>query len=349
MQSNSPLPSGGLDASHAGHSLRRPMKAAVYYENGGPEVLRYEEVPEPACPPDGVLVDVEVISVEGGDTIHRARTPFTDPPHIVGYQCAGTVREVGSKVMSRKVGDRVVVNVPSGSHAEVVAAKETSTWPIPAGADLTALACVPVAFGTAHEALFALGHLTRGQRVLVHAGAGGVGLAAIQLAKAAGAEVLTTASSDEKLATLREFGATHVINYKTGSFDEAITKAIGRDGVDLVIDSVGGKTLQESVNCLRYGGRIISLGVAARDFSLFNPLPLWGKNASLIGLSLIVSRRNEEARTYEAIAECIARVASGELRVVIAQQYALADAAKAHAHSEQRSVFGRIVMRPRGG
>jgi NADPH2:quinone reductase len=324
------------------------MKAAVYYENGGPEVLRYEEVPQPVCPPDGVLVDVEVISVEGGDTIHRQRDPFPDRPHIVGYQCAGTVREVGPKVMSRKVGDRVVALAPNGSHAEVMAARETSTWLVPAGADLTAVACVPLAFGTAHEALFAVGRLTRGQRVLVHAGAGGVGLAAIQLAKAAGAEVLTTASSDEKLARLREFGATHLINYKTGSFDEAITNAIGRDGVDLVIDSVGGKTLQESVNCLRYRGRIISLGVLARDFSPFNPLPLWGKNASLIGMSLMSSRRNEHARTYGDIAECIARVASGELRVVIAHRYALADAAKAHAHSEQRSVFGRVVMLPRG-
>jgi NADPH2:quinone reductase len=310
-------------------------------------VLRYAEVPEPACPPDGVLVDVEIISVEGGDTIHRARTPLTDRPHIVGYQCVGTVREVGPKVVSRKVGDRVVALAPNGSHAEVMAAKETSTWPVPAGADPTAVACVPLAFGTANEALFALGQLTRGQRVLVHAGAGGVGLAAIQLAKASGAEVLTTASSDEKLERLREFGATHRINYQTGSFDEAITKAIGRDGVDLVIDGVGGKTLQESVNCLRYRGRIVSLGVSGRDFSPFNPLPLWGKNASLIGLSFLSSRRNEPARTHDLIAECIARVASGELRVVVAHEYALADASEAHAHSERRSVFGRIVMRPR--
>ncbi len=325
------------------------MKAAVYYENGGPEVLRYEDVPEPACPPDGVLVNVEVISVEGGDTVHRARTPFADRPHIVGYQCAGTVREVGLQVRNRKVGDRVVALGPSGSHAEVMAAKETSTWSVPAGADLTTIGCVPLAFGTAHEALFALGQLTKGQRVLVHAGAGGVGLAAIQLASAAGAEVLTTASSAEKLARLRDFGATHLFNYGDGTFDTAITQIIGRDGVDLVIDSVGGKILQESINCLRYRGRIISLGVAARDFSPFNPLPLWGKNASLIGMSLSSSRRYEQARTYDAIAECIARVASGELRVVIAHEYALAEAARAHAHSEQRSVFGRIVMRPRGG
>ncbi len=324
------------------------MKAAVYYQNGGPEVLRYEEVPAPACPPDGVLVEVEVISLEGGDSLHRARTPFTDMPHIVGYQAAGTVREVGAKVKSRKVGDRVVALGPHGSHAEIVAAREGQTWVVPAGADLTQVACVPVAFGTAHEALFGLGKLAKGQRVLVHAGAGGVGLAAIQLARAAGAEVLTTASSDEKLARLRDFGASHVINYKTGSFSDAVRAAVGPDGVHLVIDPVGGKTLQESVGALRYKGRVVNLGFAGRDGAPFNPLPLWGKNASLIGLSLMTSLQNEHARTYGVIAECIARVARGELRVVIERKYALADAAQAHAHIEDRSVFGRVVMLPRG-
>jgi NADPH2:quinone reductase len=207
---------------------------------------------------------------------------------------------------------------------------------------------VPVAFGTAHEALFALGGLAKGQRVLVHAGAGGVGLAAIQLARAAGAEVITTASSDEKLARLREFGATHLVNYKAGSFSDAVAAAVGRDAVDLVIDTVGGKTLQESVACLRYKGRIVNLGMAGRDPTPFNPLPMWGKNASLTGMSLMTSLRNEHARTYGVIQECIARVASGELRVVIERSYPLAEAAKAHAHIEDRSVFGRIVMLPKG-
>ena len=109
------------------------MKAAVYYENGGPEVLRYEDVPDPPCPPDGVVIDVEVIGVEGGDTLHRGRTPLPRRPHIVGYQCAGTVREVGANVTNRKVGDRVVVMVPNGSHAERVAAPARSTWVGPRG------------------------------------------------------------------------------------------------------------------------------------------------------------------------------------------------------------------------
>ncbi|WP_394823574.1 zinc-binding alcohol dehydrogenase family protein [Pendulispora albinea] len=324
------------------------MKASVYYENGGPEVFRYEDVPDPACPPDGIVIDVEVISVEGGDMINRSRVPLLSRPHIVGYQCAGTVREVGPQVKNFRVGDRVVSVVPNGAYAERVAASAARTWAVPAGADLVPIASVPVAFGTAHVALFALGNLAKGEKVLVHAGAGGVGLAAIQLAKEAGAEVLTTASSDDKLARLREFGAAHGINYKTSSLQDAVAKAVGPRGVNLVLDSVGGKNLQDSVGCLAYRGRIVSLGRAGRDPTLFDPYPLWAKNGSLIGLYLLSSLDHEHAQTHRAIAECIERVARGELRVVIDKQFALADAAKAHTYVEQRQAFGRVVLHTRG-
>lgn len=322
------------------------MKAAVYYENGGPEVLRYEEMADPPCPPDGVVVDVEVISVEGGDTLHRASTPFTDRPHVVGYQCAGTVRQVGAEVKGRCVGDRVVVVVPNGSHAERVAASAATTWAVPAGADILSIACVPIAFGTAHEALFSLGQLTKGQRVLVHAGGGGVGLAAIQLAKAAGAVVLTTASSDEKLSRLRDFGATHGINYKTTPWVDAVAAAIGPSGVDLVIDTVGGQTLQDSVTCLAYKGRIVSLGMAGRDATPFHPYSLWGKNGALLGLSLLTSLKYEYARTRSVIASCIERVAKGEFHVIIDKKFPLSEAAKAHAYIEGRTAFGRVLLLP---
>lgn len=322
------------------------MKAAVYYENGGPEVLKYEDVPDPVCPPDGVVVDVELISVEGGDTLHRGRTPLPRRPHIVGYQCAGTVREVGPRAAGRKVGEKVVVVVSSGSHAARVAASASTTWPVPPGADLRQIVAAPVAFGTAHEALFELACTRAKERVLVHAGAGGVGLAAIQLAARAGAEVLTTASSDEKLGRLVEFGARHLVNYKTGNLVEKIAGAIGPNGVDVVIDTVGGKTLQDSVAALRYKGRIVSLGVAGRDPSQFNPLSLWGKNGSLVGMSLMTSLANEHARTYGVILDCITRIAKGELRVAIDRTFPLREASAAHAHIESRQTFGRVLMTP---
>lgn len=176
------------------------MKAAVIYENGGPEVLRYEEVPDPDCPDGYVIVDAEAISIEGGDLLARAAGQLPAVPHVVGYLSAGTVSGVAAGVEGRAVGDRVVALNAAGSHAarRVVPAM---TWPIPDGLDAARAACVPVAFGTAYECLFTAGNLAEGHTVLIHAGAGGVGMAAIQLAKRAGATVISTASSDEKLET----------------------------------------------------------------------------------------------------------------------------------------------------
>src|SRR5213078_1967656 len=143
------------------------MKAAVYYETGPPSVLRYEDVPDPVCGPGDVLVDVEAISIEGGDTLNRAGGEMAASPHIVGYQCAGTIREVGEGVTDRRVGQRVVATMLSGSHAELVAVPAQVTWPVADAADIVAAACVPVAFGTADDCLFEFGHLQAGETVLI--------------------------------------------------------------------------------------------------------------------------------------------------------------------------------------
>ena len=146
---------------------------------------------------------------------------MTSTPHSVGHQCAGTIVEVGGGATDRSVGQRVVATMPSGSHAELVAVPAVVTWVVPEGADVVAAACVPVAFGTADDCLFEFGHLEAGETVLIQAGAGGVGLAAIQLAKRANATVIATASSDERLDRLREFGMDHGINYSERGWVEA--------------------------------------------------------------------------------------------------------------------------------
>src|SRR5262245_795924 len=188
------------------------MTAAVDYGSGGPEVFRYEDVRDPQCAPDGVLIEVQAISIEGGDTLHRAGGEMTGRPHIVGYQCGGVIREVGAQVHDRHPGQKVATVMPSGSHAALVAVPALPTWPLPDGLDVKLGACVPIPFGTADDCLFEFGHLQAGETALIHAGAGGVGIAAIQLAKRAGARVLATASSDAKLERLKEFGLDHGIN-----------------------------------------------------------------------------------------------------------------------------------------
>src|SRR3954465_2496292 len=201
------------------------MKAAVIYENGGPDALRYEDVPDPECPEGFVIVDTEAISIEGGDLLARAGGDLPSTPHVVGYLSAGTASEVGAGGEdragvggggagggARAVGDRVVALTAFGSHAAKRAVPAMVTWPIPDGLDAAAAACIPGAFRTAYEALFPPAGLEEGQTVLVHAGAGGVGMAAIQLAKQAGATVLSTASTDLKLERLKELGLAHGIN-----------------------------------------------------------------------------------------------------------------------------------------
>src|SRR3990172_5512155 len=163
------------------------MKAAVYYETGPPDVFRYEDVPDPQCRPDGVLIEVKAVSIEGGDVLNRAGGEMPTKPHIVGYQCAGVVREVGAHVSGLAAGQAAVALMPFGSHASMVAVPAPQAWSVPDGLDIEAAAAVPVAWGTAHDCLFEFGRLQRGEIVLVQAGPGGVGLAAVQLAKRAGA------------------------------------------------------------------------------------------------------------------------------------------------------------------
>lgn len=320
------------------------MKAAVYYETGSPDVFRYEDVPDPVCGPGMVLIEVEAISIEGGDTLNRAGGLMASTPHIVGYQCAGTIRQVGEGVTDRREGQKVVATMMFGSHAELVAVPSIITWPIPDGADVVACACVPVAFGTAHDCLFEFGHLEAGETVLIQAGAGGVGLAAIQLAKRAGATVLATASSDERLERLKEFGMDTGINYSADDWVQQVRAATEGRGVDLVVDSVGGKVLAGSLQCLAYRGRAITVGQAGRNPQPLDVSVLAMGNQSLTGVFLGAEIANPRAQ--QMIGQLVDDVAAGRLRVVVDRTFPLSDAAAAHAYIESRQAVGRVVLVP---
>ncbi len=320
------------------------MKAAVYYETGPPDVLRYEDVPDPTCTPDGVIVDVEVVSIEGGDTLARLRGDMPKRPHIVGYQCAGTISEVGADVTDRSVGQRVVCVDVHGSHAERRAVRAGATWVIPDGLDTRRAACVPIAVGTADDCLFEFGELEQGETVLVQAGAGAVGMAAIQLAKRAGATVLSTASSGEKLERLVPFGLDHGINYVEEDFVARARELTAGKGPDLVVDSVGGRTLEGSIECAAYRGRIITVGDAGRGDRPANPGLLRPANKRLTGVFLGAELFFNQARVHPMIAGHIADLAAGRLEVVVDRAFPLAEAAAAHAYIESRKAFGRVIL-----
>jgi NADPH2:quinone reductase len=322
------------------------MKAAVYYETGAPSVFRYEDVAEPTCAPDGLVIDVQAVSIEGGDVLNRAGGEMAGRPHIVGYQCAGVIREIGPNVQDRTVGQRVVAAMPHGSHAERVAVGANATWPVPDGLDVKEAACVPIAFGTAHDCLFEFGRLTAGESVLIQAGAGGVGLAAIQLAKRMGATVLATASSDDKLERLKEYGLDHGINYKTTNFAEEARRITGGKGVDLVVDSVG-TTIEGSIQATGYRGRIIQVGNAGRaEDRRVDLSPLSALNRTFTGVFLGMELAMQPRRAWPMIAGLVEDVAKDDLRVVIDKTFPLAEAAAAHAYLESRQAFGRVVLIP---
>jgi NADPH:quinone reductase len=322
------------------------MKAAVYYETGGPEVLRYEEVPDPVPGPREVLVRVEAVSIEGGDTLNRLQGEMPSSPHVVGYQCAGTVVGAGAQVEALAVGDRVVTVGLHGSHAELRAVDPSFAWAIPDGLGTDAAACVPVPFGTADDCLFEFGRLAPGETVLIHAGAGGVGIAAIQMAKREGARVLATASGEARLERLRELGMDEGIDYTQVDFVAECRRLTDGRGVDVVVDSVGATTLQGSIDVLAYRGRCVSLGDAGRSSAQhLDVAAMRGNNQTFsgyfLGAELFFGRR-----AYDRIAAHLQAIADGELRVVIDRTYPLEAAAAAHAYIESRQAFGRVLLIP---
>ena len=323
------------------------MKAAVYYQTGNPDVLKYEDVPDPPLHPRGVLIDVQAIGIEGGDVLNRAGGDMPAKPHIVGYNCAGTIREAGAEVTDRQPGQRVMALMPFGSHASMVSVQARQTWPIPDEVSIEAAACVPVAWGTAHDCVFEFGRLVGGENVLIQAGAGGVGLACVQLAKRAGATVFATAGDDAKLERLqREFGVDHGINYRTHDFVAESRRLTEGKGIDLVVDAVGGDTIEGSIKCLGYRGRVISVGNASRSERAVDPSWLSEQNRTLTGVFFGAEVFAHPERVTVMFNEILRDIAKGELKVVIDRTFPLSEAAAAHAYIESRAAFGRVVLVP---
>ena len=320
------------------------MKAAVYYENGAPEVFKYEEVPDPVCHPKGVVIRVEAVSIEGGDTLNRWRGPLLSKPHIVGYQAGGEIVQVGAEVNNLRVGQKVTTVFNFGSHAALRAVPARNAWPVPAGFDIKLASAIPVPFGTADDCLFEFGHLKKGETVLVQAGASGVGVAAIQLAKRAGATVIATASSDERLERLKPLGMDHGINYRRDDVAKAVMKLTDRKGADLVVDPVGGSTLQSSIMALAYRGRISMVGAAGREAMTVDVSPLMAGNRSLTGVFLGAEIATD--RAHNMIQRLVDEAARGEYKVVIDRTFPLSEAAAAHAYIESRQAVGRVLLIP---
>ena len=322
------------------------MKAAVYYEGGTPDVLKYEEVEDPKVGPRDVLIKVHAVSIEGGDVLARSFGPAGPTPYCGGYLAAGEIIEVGSAVTDRHVGQRVTTVNGGGSHASLRAVNERSSWPIPDDMSYEVGACIPIPFGTADDSLFEFGKLQAGETVLIHAGASGTGLAGIQLAKRAGARVLTTASSNERLERLKAYGLDEGINYVEVDFEEAVKALTDGRGPDLVVDSIGGQNLEKSLRCAAYRGRIVAMGGAGRDTYRPDFSVMSGTNKTYVSYYQGAELANNGERARANVQRLIGDVAKGELQVIIDKQFKLSEAAAAHTYIESRQAFGRVLLIP---
>jgi NADPH:quinone reductase-like Zn-dependent oxidoreductase len=317
------------------------MKAAVYDSPGPPTVLRYADVPDPICGPGDVLIAVEVISIEGGDLVNRRSTPQRSS-WIVGYAAAGTIVAIGENVRDRTVGQKVTAFDMQGSHAELWAVPASRTWLMPNDVDMAQAAALPISFGTARHCVITKGRLNEGETVLIQAAAGGVGLAAIQLAHQAGATVIAVAGGRERQTRLTELGATHVIDRFEQDVVGEVRRLTDGKGADLVIDPVG-STLQSSLSSLAVEGRLVFVGNAGGglDVDLWSPLQ---NNQTLHGV--FMGSLFERRAVHRTVDELLEAVAERRLDVVIDKAFPLRDASKAHEYAETAKPLGRVVMTP---
>lgn len=338
------------------------MKAVTVTKYGAPEVLHYGEQPDPAPAAGQVIVQVHAAGINFADILMRLGLyPGTPkPPFVPGFEAAGTVEAVGGGVSAPRAGERVVAFSFKSGYAEKIALPASQVIPIPQPMSFEEAAALPVNYLTAYQALTYMASLRAGERVLIHAAAGGVGLAAIQLARLAGAEIFGTASA-AKHDFLRQQGVAHAIDYTAQDFEAEVKRLTGGDGVDVVLDAVGGSSFRKSYRLLRHGGRLICFGLSAavrgKGRSLravadwwntpsFNPLDMMRKNRAVIGVHLgeMDRARPELGRAW--LEEMFRLYTAGRIKPHIGKTFPLAEAALAHHYIHDRRNIGKVVLLP---
>jgi putative PIG3 family NAD(P)H quinone oxidoreductase len=323
------------------------MKAVVLREHGGPEVLQIEDVPSPTFGAEDILVSVAATALNRADLLQRMGfypNPFPQGPEIPGLEFAGTVKAVGERVTTWKVGDKVMGIVSGGAYAEELVLHERQAMAVPSGTSLNDAAAIPEVFITAWDALVVQGGLTSGRWAMVHAGASGVGTAAIQICTAIGARIIVTCSSG-KVQSCKNLGAHVVVDYTTQDFVEEVQRATNGAGVDVILDVIGGDYVERNIASLAVKGHIIQVGVMAGKPVPFNVGLLLGKRASITGTVLRARSLEEKiAITQRFIAEMLPLFDTEAMTPVIDSRYAFSEIAQAHAYMASNANVGKIVI-----
>ena len=342
------------------------MKATIFKQHGGPEVLEYTDVPEPTIRASEVLVEVKACAMNHLDVFVRNGLPGIEIPlpHILGCDVAGVVREVGELVNWVKPGDEVMVQPGvscghceaclsgqdnlcheydmigyrrNGGYGELVAVPGANLIPKPPELSWEEAAALPLVTVTAWHMLVTRANVQPGEDVLVHAAGSGVGSVAIQIAKLRGARVITTASSDEKLAKARELGADETINYTRDDWPKEVRRVTGRRGVDVVVEHTGAATWPGSISSLKNNGRLVTCGATSGFDARTDLRQVFFRHLTLLG-----SFMGSKAELLEAM-KFVAQV---KIRAVVDRVFPLSEARQAHELMENRGQFGKIVLHP---
>ena len=342
------------------------MKAAIFRQHGGPDVLEYADVPEPRIRANEVLVEVRACALNHLDIWARKGLPGIDIPlpHILGNDVSGVVREFGELVTWVKAGDEVMVQPGvscghceaclsgkdnfcreydiigyrrDGGYAELVAVPGANIIPKPAALSWEEAAALPLVTVTAWHMLVTRADVQPGENVLVHAAGSGVGSVAIQIAKLRGARVITTASTDEKLAHARELGADETINYTRDDWPKEVRRLTDRKGVDVVVEHTGATTWPGSISSLKNNGRLVTCGATSGYDARTDLRQVFYRNLSLLG-----SFMGSKAELLAAMKF----VEEGKIRGVVDRVLPLSDARQAHELIENRAQFGKVILKP---
>jgi NADPH2:quinone reductase len=321
------------------------MKAVRIHEFGGLDVLRWEDVPVPKPRPNQVLIKVESSGVNYADVIRRqGNYPGPDLPSTLGLEAAGTIEELGENVSGVTVGQRVMAMGPQGN-AEYVAVNAGFVFPYPEPLDPVQAGGMPIVFLTAYHLLKTRGQMQAGDTVLIQAGASGVGTIATQLAKAWGARVITTASTQDKLDLSRSLGADVTINYTTQDFEAEVQRLTDGKGVELVLECVGGPVLEKSLRCVASYGRLISYGNASGTPANLPSSEITSLNRTVIGFSMgrsPIGRLDHKS----AMSELLPLISGGQVRLIVDQVLPMTEVAKAHQHLTNRGTRGKVILIP---
>lgn len=323
------------------------MKAVRFHQFGGPEVLRVEDLPIPEVGPEGVLIRVAAAGVNYSDLMRRAGSysPTISLPYALGVEAAGTVERIGEKISGIKAGDRAITLIGIGCQAEYVAAPLGTVYPIPTGLSWEEAGAIPLTSLTAYHLLKTRAQIKPGETVLITAAASGVGTMAVQMARAWGARIFATASTEEKLKLVRELGAEEGINYTKEDLTEEVLKRTGGKGVDVIIESVGGVTLTRCLAALSPGGRICIYGRAEGELPRLDTEQIFIKNQSALGLHLGMPPWTRTIHKL-AMAEILGLIAAGGLRPIVDRTFPLAEVRAAHDYLAARRTHGKVLLIP---